>query len=668
MLLKTIKYYNFRPFKGEQSINLETNSRAGKNVVVILGDNTFGKSTFVLSFIWCLYGKSLFSKASSILNAKVEDAMQTGDKEIASVELEFEEDNRTYILNRTQEFYMGENGRLQSNNSVASLVYKDKNGETKSVGNNQTDIEETVKLILPQDLSSFFFFEGEKNNEIKKKDLRAAVERLIGLGAIQNMREHLFGKNQNTVSSDSIMGDYLEKQNDESGELAKAEYEKKLKAEEELRLVNREIEDAKEQISKYEREIENIAELLKKAAPTIELKKALEENNRNQKRCTTDIAERSKRFLKLMSAPAFSLFVTPLLSELQKQLKHLEVDDKGIKGIDASGIRELLQRGECLCGTDLKEGSLAYKNVEKYMDYVPPRSIGVIVRDLEEKIAESQEECESFVETFTDTYEKILELRQEIFRLESDQNHLISQLKEMGSIDTQKEEELPKLKNRREEQIEKLEQGQAQKGRLESTIQTAIANFNKFKGQGDRAKKYQLYYRYAEEIYHWAQRGLEEKGKKIKEKLEETLQLLFARMYSGEREISIDERYNIVLTYKGKPVDDTGGLRIIQYFSYVAAIVKVAYDLMNEKKKEDITARFGEQYPLVLDAAFSHADVNHTKNIARELADSVPQLIFAVMHKDWKHASEGLLGRVSHIYELDKIDETEVKIRSIGGR
>ena len=668
MLLKTIKYCNFRPFKGEQSINLETNPKEGKNVIVILGDNTFGKSTFVLSFIWCLYGKSLFSKASSILNAKVEDAMRIGDKETASVELEFAEDNRTYVLNRTQEFYMGENGRLQSNNSIATLVYKDRNGETKVVGNNQYDIELAINSVLPFDLSSFFFFEGEKNNEIKKKDLRTAVERLIGLGAIQNMRSHLFGNNQNTVAADSIMGEYLEKQNDESGELAKAEYEKKINAEAELKKACLDIEDAKKEIVHYECEIENINELLQKAAPTIELKKALEENNRNQKRCLVDITETNKRFLKLLSGPAFSLFAAPLLSKLQNQLKLLEVDDKGIKGIEASGIKELLKRGECLCGTELREGSLAYKNVEKYMDYVPPRSIGVIVRDLEEKIAESQEECDSFVDTFTNIYERILSLRQELSRLESNENHLITQLREMGSVDTQKIEELPGLKRKREEQVEKLENSLAQKGRWESTIQTAIANFNKFKGQGDRAKKYQLYYKYAEEIYLWAQRGLDEKGRKIKEKLEEALKSLFARMYSGEREISIDERYNIVLTYKGKPVDDTGGLRIIQYFSYVAAIVKVAYDLVNEKKKEDISARFGEQYPLVLDAAFSHADVNHTKNIAKELANSVPQLIFAVMHKDWKHASEGLLGCVSHIYELDKIDETEVKIRSIEGR
>ena len=75
----------------------------------------------------------------------------------------------------------------------------------------------------------------------------------------------------------------------------------------------------------------------------------------------------------------------------------MNVADKGIKGIEAKAIRELLHRGECLCGTDLKEGSLAYKNVEKYIDYVPPKSIGTLVRDLKETISINRESNKEFV-------------------------------------------------------------------------------------------------------------------------------------------------------------------------------------------------------------------------------------------------------------------------------
>ena len=79
MLLKKVKYHNFRPFIGNQEIEFAQDP--GKNVTVILGQNTFGKSTFVLSFIWCLYGESRFDHSNDILNKKVEKKMSFGQQE-----------------------------------------------------------------------------------------------------------------------------------------------------------------------------------------------------------------------------------------------------------------------------------------------------------------------------------------------------------------------------------------------------------------------------------------------------------------------------------------------------------------------------------------------------------------------------------------------------------
>ena len=82
---------------------------------------------------------------------------------------------------------------------------------------------------------------------------------------------------------------------------------------------------------------------------------------------------------------------------------------------------------------------------------------------------------------------------------------------------------------------------------------------------------------------------------------------------------------------------------------------------MYSDKDADAQA-LGERYPLVLDAAFSHADETHTKNISRELANAAHQLVFALMPKDWQYAKEGLAGKISRIYELKKIDESEARI------
>ena len=119
----------------------------------------------------------------------------------------------------------------------------------------------------------------------------------------------------------------------------------------------------------------------------------------------------------------------------------VRVADKGIKGIEAKAIRELLHRGECLCGTDLKEGSLAYKNVEKYIDYVPPKSIGTLVRDLKETISINRESNKEFVKKYEDAYREIQVLKKRLRDLDAEDRSILARISQIGEIDLGNAEE-----------------------------------------------------------------------------------------------------------------------------------------------------------------------------------------------------------------------------------
>ena len=54
MFIDSIILNNFRAYKGVNQISFQKN---GKNVFVIAGNNGFGKTTFLTSLVWCLYGK-----------------------------------------------------------------------------------------------------------------------------------------------------------------------------------------------------------------------------------------------------------------------------------------------------------------------------------------------------------------------------------------------------------------------------------------------------------------------------------------------------------------------------------------------------------------------------------------------------------------------------------
>ena len=670
MLLKAVSYKDFRPFKGHQSVDLTPDDGRDATVTVIIGNNTFGKSTFVLSFIWCLYGESRFTRPNDILNKKVAMSLSTDETATAWVEVVFEDGGREYTMKRTQEFKKTETG-LKASESEASLIYSD-GGQVHRIGPLQNEINMAIKSILPQDLSAFFFFEGEKDNEIKKKDLGKAVRTLLGLEAFDEMRSHLYGsQSQSTPYATSVMGYYLEKQNNDSDGKASAAWEKKKVAEEELGYTNKRIKELDEEIDKYEKLIEEINIKLREAAPVKELQRRRDDIAREIDSLEKDLEKKNKAFIIHFGKEAVSLFVTPLLDKVETCLEQMNVLDKGIRGIEAKAIKELLHRGECLCGTDLKAGTLPYKNVERYIDFVPPKSFGTIVCDMKESIVHYRDANQDFVNSYEELYREIQKIKQRIKMLEGEDHDKLAEIVKIGDIDLGSIEEnlirykkqIASLRDDRDVQV-------GIRTRKESEIETATNNFNEYKGRSERAKRYQTYYKYAEAIYNWVNKNYNAKDKELRGRLAENVSQLFDNMYAGQRRVTIDDKYNINLTtIDGEELDLTGGLRVIQYFAYVGGLVKLAYEIMLERKndEDDANVALGEQYPLVLDAAFSHADDVHTHNIAKELSGAVNQLIFALMEKDWQYAKSGLTGHVGRMYELVKIDEMEVQIKTYGG-
>jgi len=55
MLIDKIILKNFRVYKNTHEISLATKSLS--NVTVVSGNNGYGKTSFLTSLVWCLYGK-----------------------------------------------------------------------------------------------------------------------------------------------------------------------------------------------------------------------------------------------------------------------------------------------------------------------------------------------------------------------------------------------------------------------------------------------------------------------------------------------------------------------------------------------------------------------------------------------------------------------------------
>ena len=83
MLIKTLKMENFRQFRGKTKVDFSLDPE--KNVTIILGDNTFGKTTLLQAFNWCFYGKVNFDQRPDfLLNYEVSEEMSTSASQKSS--------------------------------------------------------------------------------------------------------------------------------------------------------------------------------------------------------------------------------------------------------------------------------------------------------------------------------------------------------------------------------------------------------------------------------------------------------------------------------------------------------------------------------------------------------------------------------------------------------
>lgn len=662
MLLKSIKFKDFRCFRGDISIDLSCTEE--RNIIAILGDNTRGKSTIVQAFAWCFYGVSNYDNPEQIYNRAIARGLPIFGKTRAMVAVEFEHEGVLYTVRREQEFIKTVNGEMKSSDNRFSMTYIDNlSGETKSCGTaesgtSQIGLANAINKILPEDLAPYFFFAGEKNNELTTKSLSLAVRNLMGIQALINMRDHMRGETK-SISSNSVCGYYEKLQADSSNEDAKREWNKKEEAEKNIEIIDKDLKEIDEQIKNYEEKINERNEKLRQAEPTKELQKQREVYMKDLKDEQERLNRSYNEYLSHFSDYAVNLLTIPLLERAKDRLKQMDLSDKGIKGIEAIAIKELLHRGICLCGTDLKEGTVAYKNVEKYLDILPPKSVGILVGELQNSINESKHNGMAYVERSCNIYKNIQFSIQKIHEYERRENEISERLKNIGTMDTKQYElDLIQYKQRLKELQENARRKIAYKQEYISKRDNAHRAYNEYISKSKRNEKYALYYSYSKKILDWINQEYEEKEKHVREMLELSVTDIFNKMYSGRRRVTIDANYNMHV----EPKADTGGIKAIQYFSYVGGLVQVTKKVMKERKADEL---YGEEYPLVLDAAFSHTDARHTKAIAVELSNVTSQLIFAVMDKDWAHVGNEIGTRIAKTYRLVKNNEDEVVIQEV---
>ena len=645
MIIQSIEMNNFRQYVGKQKIEFSTDKE--KNVTVLIGVNTSGKTTIIRAFEWCLYGKNGFEDPV-LLNSDVRSNMHVGDTQTTYVAVTFIHDDMQYILKRSFT-YVCSDRRTEGNDVVVTLNKKPdedltleyllQDGQTKT-NVERNNIEESIDRVLPTDLSDYFFFGGERISGIANRaDLSKAVRGLMRLDVLEHSRDHLQAVAKKFNGMIDTSGNAAAQKARDS-----LETYKKKKAVLQENLQNAE----KERDYWYGKEKEYSAELSKSNVEQVKAaKKERDRIESSLKREKERLEACKKAMVAAFNMRPYAFFGMPAIKKSLEILEAVKESTESVPAMEQESIDYLIHRGICICGTKLDVGTKAYELVMAERRKLPPEQIGTVVNNYKNKAEGYLAGSESYCDTVGEKYKEYRETLRRIGQLEDDlkkQSEMIIDDTDAKAIEDKRREAATKYK----EAMDDYNQINADIGSCDANIKNCESAIEKYAKSSSKNSKVARYIAYAEKVLEWLIETYQSKEVIVREQLQKRVNDNFAKMYHGERSILIDEKYRV--KYADVTTEESDGLKAVKSFAFIAALVSMAKD----KILDDSEMKLGQVYPLVMDAPFSNVDEIHIDNICKILPKTANQVIMAVMQKDWEYAAKNLDQYVGISYTILK--------------
>lgn len=205
MTIREIELHNFKTYEGTSK--LEFAEEEGKNVVIISGKNGFGKTTFLMSLVWCMYGKNMqevdeiYKKEihenggynAYISNALNRNARANGETTF-SVSLTFTNIQIPEILCRNLKITRSFNTKTKSDEDIEILVDGFENELAKDIGPEMFIRD----FLMPIEIAKFFFFDAEKivnlaevTTSEQRRNLSSAYSEVLGIKKYEDLKKEM---------------------------------------------------------------------------------------------------------------------------------------------------------------------------------------------------------------------------------------------------------------------------------------------------------------------------------------------------------------------------------------------------------------------------------------------------------------------------------------------
>jgi len=665
MKIKSIELINFRQFEREK---LTFTDIPGKKVTIVHGQTHIGKTTLVKAFLWCLYRSDDSFKADPILvNKYAGTFIAPGDKKTVSVKVELEHKGVDYVILTEQAYLYRRDDTTEyfspiSKDPIRRMLKVGSDGNSQSIPIDQVD--NIINDILPDNLKSYFFYDGE-NNKIddvaEKSNLQDAVRNIMNL----NVREELIH-----YFSDGYAGRLVERFEDKKSTSnfeevgALKEQKSGLEAENEnQRNTNK---DLRNNLAKLDLQIKELEDRIDANKESADLQETAKKISRQVAELKETRDELFASILRRCDSTEFSglagLFSAMAYrkANLTAEYANIKTNDKAYKHLTGDSVDEIIRKGVCVCGQKIVSGSDFYKHLIEEKEYLSPKDFSSSLKAFTDRFNGQLETADS---SWKDLSRDASELKKAVSNINTLTAQLEIILKQLegfkGDVGAWQLELSDKRKNRIQNEtiIDFSENNTIPQN--DSKIASIKEKIEKFSDASEKNRHIQTYLNYVAAVKVIAESRLQDKKDGIAKTLEQQVNSLFHSIVgTNKTELRLNKtNYNVEPYQEGQKITLSTGQKTMKNLAFVGGLIYLAKNKDKIGTPEGTDLDEPDDYPLVMDAPFSNLSKDDISRACNELPKYCSQLIVTLLDKDFDLAVDVLKPFVDKTYTL-KTNET----------
>jgi len=611
MKLIKVKLFNFRQFYGSQTIVFSQDPK--KNVTLVHAENGVGKTTLLNAIRWCFYGEvtSKFEAKDQIMNFEA----VAENSSLASVEVTFEHEGKTYIVER---HFSVRNGNGSRPDISLTAHEADRHGQLR-----QIDTPDTfVSSVVPRAMAKYFFFDGEHaetfSSETNARAVGQAVRDMLGCNVIEAAIEDLdyaakqYGAQLADIPGEAQLSEFAARIKDLEDKLQRAQDNAAGKTAEKERLDD---------------QIQEITDQLRDAEGAKHIQRARDDKERSLRSVQDRLRTAEQNVVKWVGTKTLPLVSRKLAVETLSF-----IDEESLKGRIPSPYNEefvqgLLKAEVCICGHELKPATTEWKSVADLLRKASNSELmGRVVR-ARTRIGVLKELREDVPTVLENEQRKIGSLVAEQKDLEKEIGELGNQLKGLPLSEiAERERAREQLSAKRDAVIGGLGGVLLAVRQCERAIRDTRAEQDKITVKSERAKKLLGRREIAQQGGDILRSILIQHQEDAKITIEKLINNILEKTARRNYKFRFQNNFGMDLTYAdGHAVPKSEGENQLMSLAFIAALVQFSLS-----RTEEAGGPFfipGTIAPLVLDSPFGKLDQKYKSDTAHFVPKMASQVV-----------------------------------------